>query len=109
VVVGEACNGRHALETFLHHAPHLTLMDFWMPEMDELQAARHLTQRQSDALILMITTDPSWQLEKEARKSLQSCHLGRSTPWPTFHWWGQSTRRSTARYSEATEGIDELG
>jgi DNA-binding NarL/FixJ family response regulator len=69
VVVGEAFNGRHALETFLGHAPHLTLMDFWMPEMNGLQAARHLIQRHPDALILMITTDPSRQLEKEARKA----------------------------------------
>ena len=69
VVVGEACNGRHALETFLGHAPHLTLMDFWMPEMNGLQVARHLIQRHPDALILMITTDPSRQLEQEARKA----------------------------------------
>lgn len=69
VVVGEACNGRHALATFLDHAPHLTLMDFWMPEMNGLEAARHITQRHPDALILMITADPSRQLEKEARKA----------------------------------------
>jgi chemotaxis response regulator CheB len=34
VVVGEAFNGRHALETFLDHMPHLTLMDFLMLEMN---------------------------------------------------------------------------
>ncbi len=69
VVVGEAYNGRHALATFLDHVPHLTLMDFLMPEMNGLESARHLIERHPDALILMITTDPSRQLEKEARKA----------------------------------------
>ena len=67
IVVGEAFNGRHALETFLHHMPHLTVMDFLMPLMNGLDAARHLTQRHPNALILMITTDPSRELEVEAR------------------------------------------
>jgi CheY-like chemotaxis protein len=40
LVVGEAYNGRHALATFLDHAPHLTLMDFLMPEMNGLEATR---------------------------------------------------------------------
>jgi DNA-binding NarL/FixJ family response regulator len=51
VVVGEAWNGRHALATFLDHKPHLTLMDFIMPEMNGLEAARHLTERHPDVLI----------------------------------------------------------
>jgi DNA-binding NarL/FixJ family response regulator len=69
VVVGEALNGRHALETFLDHDPHLTVMDFIMPEMNGLEAARHLTKRHPDVLILLITTDPSTQLEIEARRA----------------------------------------
>ncbi len=66
-VVGEAFNGRHAVDTFLHHMPHLTVMDFLMPVMNGLEAARHLTQRHPDVLILMITSDPSRELEIEAR------------------------------------------
>jgi DNA-binding NarL/FixJ family response regulator len=68
VVVGEAWNGRHALETFPDHKPHLTLMDFIMPEMNGLDAARHLTERHPDVLILLITVDPSKQLEREAKR-----------------------------------------
>jgi DNA-binding NarL/FixJ family response regulator len=67
IVVAEACNGRHAVETFLHHMPHLTVMDFLMPVMNGLDAARHLAQRHPDVLILMITSDPSRELEAEAR------------------------------------------
>jgi DNA-binding NarL/FixJ family response regulator len=68
-VVGEACNGHHALATFHLHTPHLTLMDFIMPQMNGLEAARHLTNRYPDVLILMVTTDPSKQLEQEARRA----------------------------------------
>jgi DNA-binding NarL/FixJ family response regulator len=69
VVVGEACNGRHALDTYHHHMPHLTVMDFIMPEMNGLEAARHLARVHPDILILLITTDPSFQLEREAKKA----------------------------------------
>jgi len=67
-VVGEAYDGQHALTTFHLHMPHLTLMDFIMPKMNGLDAARHLMERHPDVLILMITTSPSRQLENEAKK-----------------------------------------
>jgi DNA-binding NarL/FixJ family response regulator len=69
VVVGEACNGHHALATFHLHTPHLTLIDFMMPQINGLETARHLTARHPDVLILMVTTDPSKQLETEARRA----------------------------------------
>ncbi|MGA8619383.1 MAG: response regulator [Candidatus Sulfotelmatobacter sp.] len=68
VVVGEAVDGHHALATFHLHTPHLTLMDFIMPQMNGLETARLLNQRHPDVLILMVTTDPSKQLEIEARR-----------------------------------------
>jgi DNA-binding NarL/FixJ family response regulator len=69
VVVGEAGNGRQALAKFPDHRPQLTVMDFLMPEMNGLEAARQLTERNPDALILMVTTDPSSQLEEEAKQA----------------------------------------
>lgn len=39
-----------------------------MPQMNGLEAARHLTSRHPDVLIVMVTTDPSKQLEREARR-----------------------------------------
>ncbi len=69
VVVGEAANGRQAVETFGDLAPQVTVMDFLMPEMNGLEAARLLTERDPDTRILMITTDPSIQLEEEAKNA----------------------------------------
>jgi DNA-binding NarL/FixJ family response regulator len=69
VVVGEAEDGRRAVEKWDEHAPHLTVMDFAMPEMDGLEASRQLSQQHPGAPILMVTIDPSGQLENEARRA----------------------------------------
>jgi DNA-binding NarL/FixJ family response regulator len=44
-------------------------MDFIMPQMNGLETARHLASRHPGVLILMVTTDPSKQLEMEARRA----------------------------------------
>jgi DNA-binding NarL/FixJ family response regulator len=65
--VGQAGNQRQALEKFPGYRPQLTVMDFLMPEIKGSEAARQLTERNPDALILMVTTDPPSQLEEEAK------------------------------------------
>jgi len=41
VVVGEAFNGRHAIETVDEYLPHITVIYFVMPEMDGLEIPLH--------------------------------------------------------------------
>jgi two-component system response regulator NreC len=69
VVVGEAGDGRHAVEHWDEVSPHLTVMDFVMPEMDGLEAGRRLSQQHPESPVLMVTIDPSQQLEREAKKA----------------------------------------
>ena len=69
IVVGEAYNGRHAVDTFHLHMPHITVMDFIMPELNGLEASRHLFRQYPDVLILLVTTEPSRELEREARRA----------------------------------------
>jgi DNA-binding NarL/FixJ family response regulator len=68
-VVGEAGNGRSALENWDAHSPNVTVMDFVMPEMDGLRAGRSLSRQHPESPVLMVTIDPSAQLEQEAKKA----------------------------------------
>jgi DNA-binding NarL/FixJ family response regulator len=69
VVVGEAENGRGAVEGWSDVTPNVTVMDFVMPQMDGLEAGRRLSQQHPGIPILMVTIDPSRQLEQEAKKA----------------------------------------
>lgn len=68
IVAGEAEDGRRALEAWSSVDPQLTVMDLVMPEMNGLEASRQLSQSHPGSPILMVTIDPSRQLEQEAKK-----------------------------------------
>lgn len=55
-IVGEAADGRAALEAVLAHRPDVVLMDIRMPVMDGLAATRRLAAEGSDARVLVLTT-----------------------------------------------------
>ncbi|MHB8216321.1 MAG: response regulator [Candidatus Sulfotelmatobacter sp.] len=68
-VVGEAEDGRDAIEKWSQHVPNVTVMDFVMPEMDGLEAGRSLARQHPESPVLMITIDPSRQLGEEAKRA----------------------------------------
>jgi DNA-binding NarL/FixJ family response regulator len=55
-VVGEAGDGREAIEMVERSNPHVVLMDVRMPVMDGIEATRHLVTGPSDARVLILTT-----------------------------------------------------
>ena len=55
-VVGEAENGREAVTEAERLEPDVILMDLVMPEMDGIEAIRHITARQPEARILVLTS-----------------------------------------------------
>ena len=67
-VAGEAENGRRAVEKVHERGFDVTVMDFIMPEMNGLEAARRISHDGPNGPILMVTSDPSRQLEEEAKK-----------------------------------------
>ncbi len=58
-IIGEAENGREALELCRLHCPDLVLMDVRMPEMDGLAATRAIKEECPTTSVLMVTTHES--------------------------------------------------
>lgn len=65
-VVGEAENGRVAVNKFHELSPDIVTMDITMPEMDGLTALKAIMQMNSSARIVMMTAMGQQGMVKEA-------------------------------------------
>jgi DNA-binding NarL/FixJ family response regulator len=68
-VCSEATNGREAIERAQQTAPDVIVLDFQMPEMNGLDAAREIRRRSPDVPILMLTLHMSRQLAQKGRNT----------------------------------------
>lgn len=55
-VVGEACNGREAVQAWQQLRPDVTIMDIAMPEMDGVAALQEIRREHHNARVVMLTT-----------------------------------------------------
>ena len=54
-VVGEAANGRRAIDLALQHRPDAVLMDVVMPDVDGIAATRHIVSELPDQVVILVS------------------------------------------------------
>ncbi len=68
-VCDEARNGQEAVERFAQIRPDVLVLDFQMPDLNGLDAARAISQASPDTPILLVTLYLSKHLSNEAKKA----------------------------------------
>ena len=68
-VVGEASNGRQALELFEKHLPDVTLIDLRMPELGGVDAIKQIRAKHPHAIFIVLTT---YQGDEDIHKALKA-------------------------------------
>jgi DNA-binding NarL/FixJ family response regulator len=67
-VCSEASNGQEAIDRVQQAAPDVIVLDFQMPKMNGLDAAKEIRRKAPNVPILMVTLHMSPQLEDQAKK-----------------------------------------
>ncbi len=68
-VVGEAANGREAVDLWLQHRPDVTLLDLRMPLLDGVGAMDAIRQQDASARIVVLTT---FDTDNEIARAIKS-------------------------------------
>jgi DNA-binding NarL/FixJ family response regulator len=79
-VVGEAVNGRHALELCRQMRPDLVLMDVRMPEMDGLTATRAIKEELPAISVLLLTVYESDDYRREGARAGAAGYVLKDAP-----------------------------
>jgi len=104
ILVGEASNGREAVQQFRMHHPDVTLMDLQMPEMNGLDALIAIRNESPEARIIVLTTYAGDAqilralkagaqayllkntLHKELMETIRAVHAGKKTLSPEISY-----------------------
>jgi DNA-binding NarL/FixJ family response regulator len=79
-VVGQAADGKQAVEEFEKHAPDLVLMDLRMPVKDGIRATAEIRAKHPNARVLMLTTfDGDTDIHRAIQAGAQGYVLKNST------------------------------
>ena len=84
-VIGEASNGKEALELATAALPDLVLMDIHMPVMDGIEAARRMSREIPSTHIVMLTVSEEEENLFEALKAGARGYVLKNTPSRRLH------------------------
>ena len=79
-ILGEAHNGREAVDLCLTLGPNLVLMDVRMPEMDGLEATRAIKHERPEVGVLMVTMHDNQDYMLEAAKAGAAGYVLKDAP-----------------------------
>ena len=79
-VVGEAANGREAVDLFDSTQPDLVLLDINMPVMDGIAALKALREKSEDVAIVMLTSLASADVVAQCVEAGADYHLRKDLP-----------------------------
>src|SRR5580658_5323579 len=65
-VVGEAANGREAIQKAVELKPDVAVVDIGMPDMDGVEVTRQIRQKVPDTKVLVLTMHESDQMVRRA-------------------------------------------
>jgi DNA-binding NarL/FixJ family response regulator len=77
-IVGEAANGREALEKTLRLKPDVTILDISMPELDGVEVTRQIRKSLPDVKVLVLTRHESDQMIRRALEAGANGYLLKS-------------------------------
>ena len=79
-VVGEAANGREAVEKAIQLKPHIALMDICMPELNGIEATRQIVKSVPGTDVLILTMDESEKTMREVLEAGARGYILKSAP-----------------------------
>jgi DNA-binding NarL/FixJ family response regulator len=65
-IVGEAVNGLEAVQKFADLHPDIVLMDIGLPQVNGIEAARHIREQAPQSRIIFLTQEGSAEVVREA-------------------------------------------
>jgi len=79
-IVGEAANGREAVEKAIKLKPDVAVIDIGMPELDGIEVTRQILEDVPDTKVLMLTDHESEEMVRRALDAGASGYLFKSDP-----------------------------
>jgi two-component system chemotaxis response regulator CheY len=103
-IVGEAADGKRAVELFDETSPDLVLLDINMPVMDGLAALKALRAKSETVAIVMLTSLTSAEIVEETLDAGATYHLRKDLPIAELK---QEIRETWQAHLEALHGAAE--